>query len=105
MSDTCMLSFNKNHPNQTPHPQFIHIFPIKNEPKPLNIFSSQTVETELLNAEFEDIMSIINTIPEHIDADDIMILALLLPLKSEHIRGHECSYALLEQGREMRVHL
>jgi len=57
-----------------------------------------------LKAEFEDIMTIINTIPEHIDADLLMDLAWSLPLKTEHIVKHERSYALL-QTSEMRVRL
>jgi hypothetical protein len=57
-----------------------------------------------LKAEFEDIMTIINTIPEHIDADLLMDLAWSLPLKTEHIVKNERSYALL-QTSEIRVRL
>ena len=51
-------------------------------------------------------MTIINTLPEHIDADDLMTLAWTLPLRTEHIVKHERAYALLEQeGQQMRVRL
>lgn len=60
------------------------------------------MEIELLGAEFEDIMCIINTIPEQIDAEDLMTLAFSLPLRTKHIESHARAYALLE-GREMRI--
>ena len=57
----------------------------------------QTVEPALLKAEFEDIMSIINAIPEAIDPEDIMALSWSLPLRRSDIVKHEKSYAL-QQG-------
>ena len=57
----------------------------------------QTVEAALLKAEFEDIMSIINAIPETIDPEDIMSLSWMIPVRRIDILKHERSYAL-QQG-------
>ena len=49
-------------------------------------------------------MTILNTIPEQVDADDLMALAWSLPLKQEHITRQENAYAALE-AKGIRVQL
>ena len=64
----------------------------------------QSIEKQLLTADFEDIMGLISAIQENVDAEDLMTLAWTLPVRRKDIQRHEKAYALLE-GKEVRVNI
>jgi len=52
----------------------------------------KTIEVQLLASQFEDIMMSIRSLPENIDHEVLLVLALTLPVRRDHIAELEARY-------------
>lgn len=91
-------------PSAPPPPAAAHLPSAHTLSLPLPLSLSQSIEKQLLTADFEDIMGLINAIQETVDVEDLMTLAWALPVRRKDIQRHEKAYALLE-GKEVRVNI